>query len=154
MYLCHVLQRLSKHFQTCQGFHLPYWFQLLGDNSFRKETNLKENVLRSTVNCNYGGNYMRPGRTQTGMSSYRSPHISIHAFTWDRPKSELRPAWHRVGSELLSYRSETVPFSCKTETNLRAGPQTACFIVWLRHFLLFLSKIKTLLWITVNNTWK
>ena len=34
--------------------------------------------------------YMRPGRTQAGMSSYRSPHISFHAFTWDRPKNELR----------------------------------------------------------------
>ena len=39
-----------------------------------------------------GGNYMRPGRTQTGMSLYRSPYISFHAFTWDWPKSELRPA--------------------------------------------------------------
>ena len=27
------------------------------------------------------GNYMRPGQTQTGMSSYRSPYISFHAFT-------------------------------------------------------------------------
>ena len=54
--------------------------------------NLKENVLRFTVNCNYGGNYMRLGRTQTGMSSYQSPYISFHAFTWDQPKSELRPA--------------------------------------------------------------
>ena len=39
---------------------------------------------------NTWGNYMRPGRTQTGMSSYRSPYISFYAFTWDRPKSELR----------------------------------------------------------------
>ena len=37
---------------------------------------------------NYG---CRVGRTQTGMSSYRSPYISFHAFTWDRPKNELRP---------------------------------------------------------------
>ena len=28
-----------------------------------------------------GGIYMRLGRTQTGMSSYRSPYISFHAFT-------------------------------------------------------------------------
>ena len=39
-----------------------------------------------------GGNYMRPGRTQTGMSSYRSPYISFHVFTCDRPENELRPA--------------------------------------------------------------
>ena len=31
------------------------------------------------------------GRTQTGRSSYQSPYISFHAFTWDRPKNELRP---------------------------------------------------------------
>jgi len=36
-----------------------------------------------------GGNYMRPGRTQTGMSSYRSSYTSFHAFTWDWPKNEL-----------------------------------------------------------------
>ena len=28
-----------------------------------------------------GGIYMRLGRTQTGMSSYRSPYISFHVFT-------------------------------------------------------------------------
>ena len=42
------------------------------------------------------GNYMRPGRTQTGMSLYRSPYISFHVFTWDQPKRELRPAWLRI----------------------------------------------------------
>ena len=42
------------------------------------------------------GNYMRPGRTQTGMSLYRSPYISFHVFTWDQPKRELRLAWLRV----------------------------------------------------------
>ena len=31
------------------------------------------------------------GRTQTGRSSYQSPYISFHAFTWDRRKNELRP---------------------------------------------------------------
>ena len=40
---------------------------------------------------------MRPGRTQAGMSSYRSPHISFHAFTWDRPKNEQRSVWLRLG---------------------------------------------------------
>ena len=44
-----------------------------------------------------GGNYMRPGRTRTGMSSYRSPYISFHTFTWDRPKNELRAVWLCVG---------------------------------------------------------
>ena len=65
---------------------------------------------------------MRPGLTQTGMSSYRSPYISFHAFyTWDRPRNELRPVG-LTRHELLSYPTETVPFSCKTETNLRPGP--------------------------------
>ena len=73
------------------------------------------------------GNYMRPGRTQTGMSLYRPPYISFHSFTWDRPeKCELIYQSHLSRSltrhELLSYGSETVPFSCKTQTNLRPGP--------------------------------
>ena len=38
-----------------------------------------------------GGIYMRPGPTQTAISSYRSPYISFHAFTWDRPKNKFRP---------------------------------------------------------------
>ena len=37
-----------------------------------------------------GGNYMRPGLTQTGVSSYRTPYISFYAFTWDWPKNKLR----------------------------------------------------------------
>ena len=40
------------------------------------------NLLSSETN-DLGGNYMRPGRTQTVMSSYRSPYVSFHAFTWD-----------------------------------------------------------------------
>ena len=44
-----------------------------------------------------GGIYMRPGRTQTGMSSYRALYISFSAFTWDRPDNELRPVWLRLG---------------------------------------------------------
>ena len=28
-----------------------------------------------------GGIYMRPGRTQTGVNSYRPPYISFYAFT-------------------------------------------------------------------------
>ena len=73
-----------------------------------------------------GGNCMRLERTQTGMSLYRPPYISFHSFTWDWPeKYELRPvSFVSVADrhELLSYWSETVPFSCKTETNLRPGP--------------------------------
>lgn len=174
--------------------------------------NLKENVLRFTVNCNYGGNYMRLGRTQTGMSSYRSPYMSFHAFTWNRPKSQLRPARHRVGSELLSYGflltlqwddfnrghlRTLIPLFCyrpnfldllARKRLLRLPMSVLCFLLWSKallewnvvslvvplllyftsditkesfssvtgdhHFLLFLSKIKTLLWITVNKTWK
>ena len=37
-----------------------------------------------------GGNCMRPGLTQTGVSWYRSPYISFYAFTWDWPKNKLR----------------------------------------------------------------
>ena len=66
-----------------------------------------------------GGNYMRPRRTQTGMSSYQSPYISFHAFTCNRPKNELRPVWLSCRSltqhELLSYRSKFIfsPVPCK-----------------------------------------
>ena len=58
--------------------------------------------------------YMRPGRTQTGMSPYRPPYIFFYAFTWDRPDNELRPVWLRLGcwtetrncrTGLSSYRS-------------------------------------------------
>ena len=45
------------------------------------------------------GNYMRPGRTQSGLTSCRS----------------------LIRHELFSFPSETEPFSCKTETNLRLG---------------------------------
>ena len=31
------------------------------------------------------------------LTAYRSPYISFHAFTWDRPKNELRLVWLRVG---------------------------------------------------------
>ena len=90
---------------------------------------------------NYGG---REGRTQTGMSSYRSPYISFHAFTWDRPKNELRPVWLHPRSltrhKLLSYRSDTVPFSCKTKTESQTGSINSIFLRMTTPFLLFLSK--------------
>ena len=36
---------------------------------------------------------MKPGRTWTSISSYGSPYISFQAFTWDRPKNELRAVY-------------------------------------------------------------
>ena len=57
---------------------------------------------------------MRPGRTQTGTSSYRPPYISSYAFTRDWPDNELRLVWLRLGcwnetrnsrTDLSSYRS-------------------------------------------------
>ena len=88
----------------------------------------------------------RPGRTQTGISQYRSPYISFHAFTWDRPKNEFRPVAEKSYRRLPDTRyfpavlPVTVQSSCKTETNLRPGPQIAYFFVWLHHFCFFLEK--------------
>ena len=53
----------------------------------------------------------------------------------------------------LLFWSETVPFVCKTENESQTRPIIACFFVWLHHFCFF-SKIRTLLWVTVNKTWK
>ena len=36
---------------------------------------------------------MKPGRTWTSISLYGSPYISFQAFTWDRPKNELRAVY-------------------------------------------------------------
>ena len=41
--------------------------------------------------CTEGGIYMRPGRTETSMSSYRPPYNSFYTITWNCPDSELRP---------------------------------------------------------------
>ena len=77
----------------------------------------KTNVSRSEY---LGGIYMRPGRTQTGMSSYRSPYISFHVFTCNRPKNEIDQSdFVSVADPTrVTLGSETVPFSSKTEMNL------------------------------------
>ena len=49
---------------------------------------------------------MRPGRTWTGMSSYRSPYISFHAFTWDRRKNDMKG----VGMFVVSLRGVNFGF--------------------------------------------
>ena len=54
-------------------------------------------------------------------------YISFHAFTWDRSKNEFRPVAENSCSRLPHTRyfqavPVTIPFSCKTETNLRPGP--------------------------------
>ena len=54
-----------------------------------------QSVLASDMLCKFlanalsGGIYMRPGRSQTGMSTFVS--------AWDRPDNELRPVWLRLG---------------------------------------------------------
>ena len=70
---------------------------------------------------------MRLGRTQTGMSSYRSPYISFHAFTDLKMNSDrsafisvadptrVTSGYFRAG--LRPYRSHI-----KQKTNLRSGP--------------------------------
>ena len=72
---------------------------------------------------NYGG---REGRTQTGMSSYRSPYISFHAFTWDRPKNELRPVWLHLDRwpDTSYFPTGPIPYRShvKQKPNLRPGP--------------------------------
>ena len=90
---------------------------------------------------------MRLGRTQTGVSSYRSPYFSFHAFTWERPKNELRPeltgltsSRSLTGHELLSCRSETVPFSYKTKNESQTESINSMFLRMGPPFLLFRSK--------------
>ena len=66
------------------------------------------------------------GRTQTGRSSYRSPYISFHAYTWDRPKNELRPVWLYLSRwpDTSYFRTGLRPSSShvKQKKNLRPGP--------------------------------
>ena len=69
---------------------------------------------------------MRPGRTQTGMSSYWSPYIFFMRLheTGLKMNSD-RPDFVSVADPTrvtFVYRSETVLFSCKTETNIRPDP--------------------------------
>ena len=99
-------------------------------------------------------------------------------ITWDR--DELGPVWVRIALRTflfmrlhgtgLKTNSERcrwpdtryfrtglrLYFSCKTETNLRPGRSiNSMFLRMAPSFLLFVSKIRTLLWIiTVNKTWK
>ena len=51
---------------------------------------------------------MRPGRTQTGMSSYRSPYISFYAFTWDRLPDT---SYFRTGLRLYRSHVKRKPIS-------------------------------------------
>jgi len=95
-----------------------------------------------TCNTGLSGIYMRPGRTQTGMSSYRPPYISFLAFTWDRSENELRPVWIRVGRRtetsyfrtgLSSYRSHV------NDNESQTGSGSSMFLLLASSFLLFLS---------------
>ena len=69
--------------------------------------------------CNsiLGGIYMRPGRTQTGLSWYRPPYISIYAFTWDRSDNELRLVWLRLGRWTETRNSRTGLSSYRSHVN-------------------------------------
>ena len=78
---------------------------------------------------------LQPKELQIFMGLYT---VNNGVIIWDQ--DELRPVWVRIAlhtflfmrlviymgpltrHELFSYRSETVPFSCKTKTNLRPGP--------------------------------
>ena len=87
---------------------------------------------------------MRLGQTQTGMSSYRSPYFSFHAFTWDRPENDtqtgLTSSRLLTGHELLSCQSETVPFSYKTKNESQTGSIKSMSLRMAPPFLLFRSK--------------
>ena len=70
------------------------------------------------------GIYMRLGRTQTGMSSYRSPYISFHVFTdlkMNSDRSDFIPVADPTRVTfvpgLRPYRSHI-----KQKANLRPGP--------------------------------
>ena len=52
---------------------------------------------------------MRPGRTQTGMSTYQLPYISFYAL------HETALTINSDRDEKFSYQSEFVPVSCKSQ---------------------------------------
>ena len=90
-----------------------------------------------------GGIYMRLGRTQTGMSSYRSPYVSwlsFHAFTG----TQLRPVWLHFGRwpDTIFFRSGLRPYSShdKTKNESQTGSINSMFLRMAPPFLLFLSK--------------
>ena len=88
---------------------------------------------------------MRLRRTQTGMSSYRSPYISIFSCArlngTDPKMNSDRSDFISVadpGHELLSCRSETVPFSYKTKNESQTGSINSMFLRMVPPFLLAL----------------
>ena len=103
-----------------------------------------------------GGIYMRLGRTQTGMSSYRSPYISFQAFTdlkMNSDRSDFISVADPTRVTFVPVWDRTVLIPNKKAT--RSGPINSMlrFFVWLRHFCFLLAKIGALLPITsVNKT--
>ena len=67
---------------------------------------------------------MRLGRTQTGMSSYRSPHISFHAFTDLKMNSDRSDFISVADPTRVTFRAGLRPYRShkKQKTNLRPGP--------------------------------
>ena len=102
------IQFESRQFQFTHGNFNSIWLTAMSIYSRQRSRHFS---LRSPP-VNYGG---RLGRTQTGMSLYRSPYISFQACVYMGPASK----WTQTGltssrsltrPELLSYGSETVPF--------------------------------------------
>ena len=128
--------KVSRQFQFTHGN-----FNLLTASSIFSWQRSRHFWLRSPP-VNYG---CRVGRTQTGMSSYRSPYISFHAFTWDRPKNELRPVWLHLGRwpDTSYFRTGLRPYRSharKTKTESQTGSINSIFLRMTPPFLLFLSK--------------
>ena len=84
------------------------------------------------------------GRTQTGRSSYQSPYISFHAFTWDRRKNELRPVSLHLSRwpDTSYFRTGLRPCSShvKQKNQSQTGSINSLFLRMAPPFLLFLSK--------------
>ena len=103
-----------------------------------------------------GGIYMRLGRTQTGMSSYRSPYISFQAFTdlkMNSDRSDFISVADPTRVTFVPVWDRTVLIPNKKATRSGSINSMLRFFIWLRHFCFFLAKIGALLPITsVNKT--
>ena len=99
-------------------------------------------VTANAISVTVGDWFLRPGRTETGMSSYWSPNISFSCVhmgpAWKWTQTGLTSSRSLTRRELLSYRTETLPFSWKKGNESRTGSTNSMFICMAPSFLLIL----------------
>ena len=150
MYLQRYQQYHRKVFLLVLCHILDFIHRIKSENQIsftdsKVRTTLLQQSKRSHRRTLLRGDYIRPRRTRT-----------FHAFTCERPKNELRPAWLRVGRWPDTSYFRTGPRLYRSHvkrSESQTGSINSMFLRMAPSFLLFLSKIRTLLWITVNKTW-